>query len=243
MPNLEENREYWDGGFHWRHRGDEWSAWWGSPEAEWQVTIHPRIAEFLPVGMLVEIAPGYGRWTQFLRRQCDHLVGIDLSAKCVRACRRRFWRDRSVRFHANDGKTLGGVRDDSVDFVFSFDSLVHVERDVLHSYIGELARVLRPDAVAFLHHSNMGAYPSEQVGRRVPHWRSASPSAEEVAVEAHHVGLSCFKQELLTWGTDHDYLSDAFTWIARSGSRHDRERDVIVNGAFMEEPARALQTL
>src|SRR5689334_2178809 len=79
MPDLEENAAYWDGGFHWRYGGDEWSRWWGTPEAQWRATIYPRIAEYLPVRRLVEIAPGYGRWTQFLRDSCDELVAIDLS--------------------------------------------------------------------------------------------------------------------------------------------------------------------
>lgn len=239
MPDLEENAAYWDGSFHWRQRGDEWSAWWGSPEAEWRVTIQPRIAEFLPAGTLLEIAPGYGRWTQFLREHCDYLLGIDLSSKCVRACRRRFWRDRRLRFHANDGKSLGAVRDGAVDFVFSFDSLVHVERDVMDAYVAELARVLTPDGVAFLHHSNVAAYPPEDVGAGIPHWRSGSVSAQGVANTAAAAGLNCFRQELIVWGDDHTLLTDSFTWIARPGARHDCPREVVVNAAFMDEPRRA----
>jgi hypothetical protein len=239
MPDLKENREYWDGSFHWRHRGDEWSAWWGSPEAEWTVTIQPRIAEFLPVGALLEIAPGYGRWTQFLREYCDYLVGIDLSAKCVEACRRRFRGDRNLRFHVNDGKSLAAVQDRSVEFVFSFDSLVHVEQEVMDAYVAELTRVLNDDGIAFLHHSNMASYAPDDVGPRIPHWRAGSVSAESVALTATAVGLNCFKQELVGWGVDHDFLSDAFTWITRVGARHDRPRDVFANETFMEEAHQA----
>ena len=48
------------------------------------------------------------------------------------------------------------VEDGSIDFVFSFDSLVHVEADVLDAYLDQLARKLTPDGVGFIHHSNMG---------------------------------------------------------------------------------------
>jgi SAM-dependent methyltransferase len=235
MPDLEENAAYWESGFHWRYRGDEWSAWWGSPEGQWQTTIYPRIEEFLPVGLLLEIAPGFGRWTHFLRDHCDRLVGIDLSSRCVWACRRRFWRDRRLKFRTNDGKSLRAVADGTVDFAFSFDSLVHVESDVMDAYVAELARVLRPDGVAFLHHSNMAAYPPEEVGRKIPHWRSGSVSADSVSERAANVGLSCFKQELLGWGDEHAFLNDTFTWIARAGSAHDRPRELHTNEAFMEE--------
>jgi SAM-dependent methyltransferase len=238
MPDLDENAAYWDGGFHWRHRGDEWSAWWGTPEAEWRATIYPRIEEFLPVRLLLEIAPGYGRWTQFLRHECERLVGIDLSSKCVRACRRRFWRDRRLRFHVNDGKSLRAVDDGTVDFAFSFDSLVHVEADVMDAYVAELARVLRPDGVAFLHHSNMAAYPAEEVGPKIPHWRSGSVSGESIAELASGLGLSCFKQELIGWGDEHPFLNDALSWIARAGSPHDRPREIVRNEHFMDEARR-----
>ena len=235
MPELSENSGYWDGGFHWRYGGDEWSDWWGSPTRQWRATLYPRVEQFLPTGRLLEIAPGFGRWTQFLRDHCEELIGIDLSAKCVEACRRRFRRDRRLSFHVNDGKSLAPIQDRTVEFTFSFDSLVHAEQDVMDAYLAELARVLSDDGIAFLHHSNMAAYTTEQVGRRIPHWRSGSVSAESVAQTAATVGLNCFRQELVTWGADHQFFSDSFTWIARTGSKHDRPRAVVANATFMEE--------
>jgi hypothetical protein len=88
----------------------------------------------------------------------------------------------------------------------------------------------------------MAAYSAEEVGRKIPHWRSGSVSAEGVVLEAEPLGLNCFRQELLHWGEDNAFLSDTFTWITRTGSRHDRERELIVNDAFMQEPARALHS-
>jgi hypothetical protein len=49
------------------------------------------------------------------------------------------------------------IENGSIDFAFSFDSLVHAESDVMSSYAHELARVLKPGGVAFLHHSNLDA--------------------------------------------------------------------------------------
>jgi hypothetical protein len=239
MPDLSENAGYWDGGFHWRYGGDEWSDWWGGPRRQWRATLYPRVEQFLPACRLLEIAPGYGRWTTFLRDHCEELIGIDLSAKCVEACRRRFRRDRRLSFHVNDGKSLTAVHDRTVEFAFSFDSLVHVEQDVMDAYLDELARVLSDDGVAFLHHSNMAAYTTEQIGPRIPHWRSGSVSAESVAQTATGVGLNCFRHELVTWGTDHQFLSDSFTWIARTDSKHDRPRKVLENTTFMEEAHQA----
>jgi hypothetical protein len=110
----------------------------------------------------------------------------------------------------------------------------------VEAYVVELARVLDNDGVAFLHHSNMAAYTTKEVGPRIPHWRSGSVSAQSVDQYATSVGLSCFRQELIGWGSDHDFLNDAFTWIARTGSVHDRPREVVTNSAFMKEAQKAL---
>ena len=123
-----------------------------------------RVRPFLPTGTICEIAPGYGRWTQYLLGECDQYVGVDLASRCVDACRERFSSFDHARFEVNDGRSLPMLESDSVDFVFSFDSLVHVEADVIAQYLVELARVLRRDGIAWLHHSNLGEF-SHQVRR------------------------------------------------------------------------------
>jgi hypothetical protein len=58
----------------------------------------------------------------------------------------------------NDGKSLAMVEDRSVDFAFSFDSLVHVEADVIAAYLNQLGKKLKPGGFAFFHHSNLESY-------------------------------------------------------------------------------------
>jgi len=45
---------------------------------------------------------------------------------------------------ANDGMSLPEVSDESVDLIFSFDSLIHTEADAFASYLLEFRRVLKP---------------------------------------------------------------------------------------------------
>jgi ubiquinone/menaquinone biosynthesis C-methylase UbiE len=240
MPDTAQNIEKWNS-FEWRQGGDEWSEWWGGPKAQWRATVYPRIRAFLPAKTLVEIAPGYGRWTQFLRDHCEKLIGVDISEECVRGSRERCRGDDRLRFHVTDGKTLVGVADRSADFVFSFDSLVHVEQDVMAAYLAEIARVLTPGGVAVLHHSNMAAYADQlAVGEETPHWRGRTVSAATVVAAADQVGLHCFRQELITWGRRHDFLVDALSWITRTGSEHDGTLAVTRNADFMDEADCAL---
>src|SRR3954454_12840335 len=157
MPDVEANRLQWNESYRWPEGGDEWSKAWGGPDAQWHFTLWPRMRQFLPTGTLLEIAPGFGRWTAYLVDCCDRYVGVDLSSQGIDACRARFADVAKAEFNVNDGKSLPGVSDASVDFAFSFDSLVHVEDEVIDAYLVELTRVLRNDGVAFIHHSNLAA--------------------------------------------------------------------------------------
>jgi len=144
MPSLAENREFWGDPDHWSRGGDHWSEdAWGSPYDQWFGSIYPRCFAYLK-GRVLEIATGQGRWTQFLKVRSESLIGVDLSELCVQHCRSRFAGEPNLRFEVTDGLTLPMVEDRSIDFAFSFDSLVHADADVLESYVRELARSSSP---------------------------------------------------------------------------------------------------
>src|SRR4051794_9713690 len=123
VPTVEENIRKWDGEYHWRSGGANWSQPWGTVEMQWHAALLPRVHTFLPTGTILEIAPGYGRWTHFLKDLCRELHVVDIAPRCIEACRERFAGCRHIRYHVNDGRSLAAIPDASIDFVFSFDSL------------------------------------------------------------------------------------------------------------------------
>jgi SAM-dependent methyltransferase len=241
MASIEENLKHWNEDNEWQAGGDIWSQVWGGVASQWYGTILPRIRSYVPASTILEIAPGFGRWTGFLLPLCRHLVVVDLSPKCIEACRRRFADYSSIEYHVNDGRLLEDVRDESIDFAFSFDSLVHVEIDVLIDYFAQLARKLTPNGVAFMHHSNVGEFVDRESGQLPQQidnrpWRAMSVSAEAVRLECSAHGLCCLSQEIVTWGKD---LIDAITVVAPPGSRWARDCVVMRNTEFMREAAYA----
>jgi len=241
MPGLEENEQVWTEGWDWSERGEEWSRWWGGSEAMWAGALLPRIHSFVPTGTILEIAPGYGRWTQYLKGVCERLVIVDLAANCIEYCKDRFATATNIEYHVNDGRSLDMVADGSVDLAFSFDSLVHAEAAVLAAYLEQLASKLKPDGVAFLHHSNLGSYRrAAAVSNRTPRrllrplvrrgvlvdlyaWRANDVTAEWFAAECDRAGLVCVTQELLSWEWGH-YMIDTLSTVTRPGSRWARPR-------------------
>lgn len=256
MATVEENRVTWNT-YEWPEGGDEWSWEWGGTEAMWYGTLLPRLYRWLPAGTVLEIAPGFGRWTQFLKDQARELIVVDLSDKCIEACRKRFAEATNVSYHVNDGRTLPMLPDRSVDLAFSFDSLVHVEADVLQSYLDDLGRKLAPDGIGFIHHSNLGSWlPRLRWGRRLSrlprpwngangwllrhgrittnsHMRAESGTAALFAELCERAGLRCIGQEIVNWGQP--ILNDCFSVFTPAGSRHAKDLTVVRNPRFMDE--------
>jgi SAM-dependent methyltransferase len=236
MPSLQWNADTWDGSYDWSRGGDEWSGPWGSAAAQWYGTLLPRIYHWLPAKTILEIAPGFGRWTQFLIPQCQHFIGIDMAAKCVDACRERFAGERAM-FFQNDGQLLEAVNDHSVDFCFSFDSLVHAPVEAMQSYVEQLARKLSDEGVAFLHHSNALEYlddPAMQTPEMRHHCRDMSTSAQLVAASVESAGLALVAQELLPWGNT-EYFLDCLTVFTRAGCCFDVGSVIERSSGFMRE--------
>src|SRR6266550_6857049 len=63
--------------YDWKDAGEEWSAPWGTSAAQWFGAILPRVRAFLPAETILEIAPGFGRWTYYLKDYCQELWIVD----------------------------------------------------------------------------------------------------------------------------------------------------------------------
>jgi SAM-dependent methyltransferase len=230
MPDIEWNKAAWDGGYGWADAGEEWSAKWGGSEAQWFGALYPRLHRLLPAKRILEIAPGYGRWSIYLIPACSAYLGIDLSKACVDACRARFSDVEHAHFLQNDGMSLDGAPDGDFDVIFSFDSLVHAESDVFQCYIPQLIKKLSHNGVAFLHHSNVLEFDNPQ---RLPeHGRGASVSGGVVAELVAKNGGRVIVQEAISW-VDTGLL-DCLTTFGHNGSS-TAEPIKLVNPHFMEE--------
>jgi SAM-dependent methyltransferase len=203
---------------------------------QWYATILPRIHPFLPCRRILEIGPGFGRWTHYLKDWCQHLVIVDISEDCVKACKDRFSAYPHITAHLNDGSSLEMVENGSLNFVFSFDSLVHADDMTMSAYMSQLALKLSEEGVAFLHHSNLGNYSPENLKKKniSLHERAESMTAEKLMSYARDSGLSCISQELITWGTD-KILIDCISIVAGPGFSPAVETVVVENFDFTDE--------
>jgi ubiquinone/menaquinone biosynthesis C-methylase UbiE len=197
------NREVWTL-YDWQTKGEEWSA-----SEEWKQALVAEVLEpNVPEGgTILEIGPGAGRWSVFLRDRAAKLIVVDVSERALELTRERLGPDGEVEYLQSSGSTLPGVPDGTVDAVWSFDVFVHIAPRDVAGYLGEVARVVRPGGTAVIHHS----------GERDPRfWRSPMSSAL-FATLAHEHGLEVLRQ-FSTWGGDRFTTSvdgDAITLLRR----------------------------
>lgn len=231
MATVEENRHYWEEIYPWPEEGEEWSRGWGGTDRLWRHSLLPRIERFLPADTILEIAPGHGRFIPYLASQGNNVIGVDLAPHCVEICRGKY---PQLCFHHNDGRTLPMLKDRSVDFIFSFFSLIHADIPTMASYLKEFARILTEDGAGFIHHSNLAQHASyfrtvDKLPKKLQRllfeaglidlaqWREPTVSARIVKTLAEEAGLKILAQETVNFGSRRTI--DAFTTFALAGGR------------------------
>jgi SAM-dependent methyltransferase len=150
FKNIDEQRS-WNNEAMWTEGGHEWSKSFGTTENLWNTYIFDDVKEFRGKKIL-EIAPGHGRMTQFLSILASELIVVDLNENCIKKTKEKMGH-HVLAYFVNNGNDLPGIRDNSKDLVFSFDSFVHIHQNVIDDYMGEIHRVLKPGGKAYIHHS------------------------------------------------------------------------------------------
>ena len=82
----------------------------------------------------------------------SELLVVDLNETCIKKTKEKL-EHHVLGYFVNNGNDLPQIRDNSQDLVFSFDSFVHIHKNVIDDYIGEIYRVLKPGGKSFIHHS------------------------------------------------------------------------------------------
>ena len=232
MGSIDHNKKIWGNQYNWKNNGDEWSEAWGGTPYLWYGSIMPRILKFVPAKSILEIAPGFGRCTQYLKDLCKDLTIVDLNQNCINNCKQRFRDSNNRNYFVNDGKSLSMIPDNSIDFIFSWDSMVHVTPQVIQAYLKEAARILKPGGIGFIHHSNKGEFKDG-----AQHGRDNTMTADFFRKFCDDLGLNCFCQELINWASE-----NTIDCISVFSNKLDHEPKMYSNPNFMSE-ARILRLI
>ncbi len=93
----------------------------------------------------LEIGAGIGRLLKPMAQRCHQAVGVDISAKMVSYAENYLADTPNAKVMLNDGMTLSGVEDSSIDFAYSHLAFQHLTMlEVVKSYLAEIHRILKP---------------------------------------------------------------------------------------------------
>lgn len=161
MPSLAWNRKWGAmiAGFEPSREEEHFGDRWGDPRLlKPLLAVRRRFVEpyLAPDQTIVEIGSGGGRWTRYLLRRARQVIAVELNPESFDYLARRFPDHAGrLRFYPTSGYEMAGIDAGSVDLVFSFDCLVHVEPDGIAAYLQETERVLRPGGRAVLHYGDV----------------------------------------------------------------------------------------
>lgn len=134
---------------------DPYGMEWGDPDVSpplRYVRDHFLRSYISPDTTVLEIGPGGGRWTRYML-EAKLIYAVDYHEELLGELRKTI-RSRNVSFIKNNGTDFPGIPAASVDFVFSFGTFVHLNVDLIESYLQNLKPVLKQDANVVLHYSD-----------------------------------------------------------------------------------------
>lgn len=165
-------------------------------DSQWDDLIWP-LVQGLDFSVVVDWGGGLGHSSAKLLEHAGQLVIVDADQAHVDYCRQRFAGQPQVQCMMNDGVWLPGIKERSASLVYSYNSMVYLDSDVVREYLQEFRRLLRFRGHCFCHHSNYTARPGKDATRS-PHRRSFM-SREMFAHYAVKSGFSVVKQVVIDW--------------------------------------------
>jgi GR25 family glycosyltransferase involved in LPS biosynthesis len=168
-------------------------------ESQWQIIQAFMGEEPAPdLTVVLDFACGRGRITERFAAVAGSLTCSDINAEAIDCCRQRFANFPNVTCVINDGMSIP-LPDESQTFVYSWDSMVHFNAAELRVYFREFKRILRPGAMAFVHHSNYAA-----LGGPPRPWNEnpacrAYVSASDIGMLCDQYALTIVRQRVIDW--------------------------------------------
>lgn len=129
--------------------GNIYGLEWGDPEIVpplGYVRDHFLKPYLSPDATVLEIGPGGGRWTRYMLG-VKKIYAVDYHAELLNKLKRNMG-NRNIEFVKNNGDDFPGIPDESIDFLFSFGTFVHLDVDIIEQYLKNMHRILKPSGLS-----------------------------------------------------------------------------------------------
>jgi SAM-dependent methyltransferase len=130
---------------------------WGGAEFAERIVTEVAAPYLGPEVDVLELGCGGGKFSAHLRPRSRSLVCADISADMLARTRAHVGEGDDVSYLQLNGRDFGGVADASVDFIYSYDVLLHLQPQNVFSYLRDARRILRPGGIFMIHAINLAS--------------------------------------------------------------------------------------
>lgn len=103
----------------------------------------------------LEIGVGGGRIADKVAPLVKTLDVSDIAITMLENAKKALSMHTNITYFPLNGTSLHLWEDASIDFVYSFDVFVHLDLHTMWRYFQEISRILKPNALAFIHTTNL----------------------------------------------------------------------------------------
>lgn len=171
-----------------------------------------QLFQYLDLDTTLEIACGTGRHSARVIDKIKKLYLLDSSLGAIEKAKERFAAHTNIVYiHSKDGIGIPAiVPDGSLTSVFSYDAMVHFEKETVFSYVEDSFRKLKDGAYALYHHSNYGGNPGGKFTDN-PGWRNFM-TQELFLNKAAETGFEVVQSEIISFSCED---SDCITLLKK----------------------------
>ena len=135
---------------------EKFSLGWGEIDkynkglGDYRVVLKKIISMSKSFDSILEIGCLDGKWSKVLVEHFDEVHLMDLNDKLLPILDKKF--GNNFRFHTTNGNELKSLDDDSIELIFSMDSLVRVpDKKYILDYLIDFNRVLKKQGEVYVH--------------------------------------------------------------------------------------------
>lgn len=133
-----------------------------------KIVEHAKTLGGLPSGTALDFGCGVGRLSQALAEHFDEVIGVDVAPSMINEAASYNKQGDRVRYILNERPDLSVLPDESVDFVYTEITLMHMEPRYSLEYIREFLRVTRSNGMVVFHIPD--PTPRQGLRDKLPRW-------------------------------------------------------------------------
>ena len=187
----------------------EWDKYYKEAEimanSQFESIIKPFVDKFSLLNsnsVILDFACGRGRIANIIKDKCRTLICCDISEEAINYCKERFINQKNVICIVGEENKIN-IEDNSIDFIYSWDAMVHFNYRHIDRYLCEFFRILNYGGYVFIHHSNL--LNNDLVEEKSETWFEnihcrSNVGKEDIKFIASKYGFEIICQETLDWG-------------------------------------------